>query len=80
MEESKELQQMYNILRTTIYVLLLVEFLVFVPFPFVAELSQDSWFQKIIGTISRWLIYDNQLITSIFAALSNLGNIAATAA
>ncbi len=69
MEESKELQQMYNILRTTIYVLLLVEFLVFVPFPFVAELSQDSWFQKIIGTISRWLIYDNLIYSRLAVIL-----------
>lgn len=58
MDESKELQQMYTILRTTIYLLLLMEFLVYVPFPFMAGL-QDTWVGSIMNTVSQFLIYEN---------------------
>lgn len=56
MEEGKELQQLYKIFRTSIYVLLLLEFLVFVPFPFIRE---GSMFRLILFKISRFGIYGN---------------------
>ena len=67
MDESKELQQMYTILRTTIYLLLLMEFLVYVPFPFMAGL-QETWVGSIMNTVSQFLIYEN-LVYSRLAIL-----------
>lgn len=56
MEESKEIQQIYKIFRSTIYMLLILEFVVFVPFPFI---KQGSIVYLIISKIARLGIYDN---------------------
>ena len=56
MEESKEIQQIYKIFRSTIYMLLILEFVVFVPFPFI---KQGSSVDLIISKIARLGIYDN---------------------
>lgn len=67
MEESKELQQMYTILRTTVYILLILEFCVYVPFPFMVQL-QPTWAGGIFRTIGSFLIYEN-LVYSRLAIL-----------
>ena len=67
MDESKELQQMYTILRTTIYLLLILEFFVYVPFPFMASMG-DTWVGSIMNTVSSFLIYEN-LVYSRLAIL-----------
>lgn len=58
MEESKELQQMYSVLRTTIYLLLFLEFAVYVPFPFIRNCG-IGWVKDLFNTIGSWLIYKN---------------------
>lgn len=58
MEESKELQQLYAIFRSFIYILLMMEFLVFVPFPMIVDCN-ISWIRHILGVISSFLIFEN---------------------
>lgn len=58
---------MYTILRTTVYLLLLMEFLVYVPFPFLKSI-QGTWAASILNTISGFLIYEN-LVYSRLAVL-----------
>ena len=65
MEESKEIQQIYKLFRTTIYIMLLVEFMVYVPFNFVIP---GTWLYTLIGKVARFGIYDN-LIYSRLAIL-----------
>ena len=65
MEESKEIQQIYKLFRTTIYILLLAEFAVYVPFSFI---EQGTWLHALISKIVRFGIYDN-LIYSRLAIL-----------
>lgn len=65
MEESKEIQQIYKLFRTTIYILLLAEFAVYVPFSFI---EQGTWLHALISKIARFGIYDN-LIYSRLAIL-----------
>ena len=65
MEESNQLQTMYNIFRFAAYTLLLIEILVFVPFSFVAE---TPWAVYIVGMFAKLPWYDN-LIYSRFAVL-----------
>lgn len=65
MEESKELQKLYTVFRGIIYVLLGLEFLVFVPFDFT---TQPGFISDIIARIARMGIYDN-LIYSRLAVL-----------
>ena len=66
MEESNQLQTMYNIFRFAAYTLLLIEIFVFVPFPFVAD---TPWAVYVIGMFSKLPWYDN-LIYSRLAVLS----------
>lgn len=73
MEESKELQTLYTIFRITIYVLLGIEFIVYVPFPglqeqgevykLVQSLAKMPWLQNLI--YSRLAVLVMVLITSI---------------
>ena len=56
MEESKELQTLYSVFRITIYVLLLFEFLVFVPFPFVPK---TEWIYLVVSSVAKMPWYDN---------------------
>ena len=65
MEESKELQTLYSVFRITIYVLLLFEFLVFVPFPFVPK---TEWIYLVVSSVAKMPWYDN-LIYSRMAIL-----------
>lgn len=65
MEESKELQTLYSVFRITIYVLLLFEFLVFVPFSFVPK---TEWIYLIVSSVAKMPWYDN-LIYSRMAIL-----------
>ncbi|GHT53644.1 mobilization protein [Bacteroidia bacterium] len=51
MEESKELQQLYTLFRGTIYVSVLLEIAVFIPFPFLEKIG------FILDRIANWGIY-----------------------
>lgn len=59
MEESKELQKIYEIFRTAIYIFVILEILVFIPFPFMK--SADFIFDR----ISSWIIYDNLIYSKL---------------
>lgn len=63
MEESKELQKMYTLFRGCIYVSIILEIIVFVPFPFLKGV------QFIIDPMSRWLIYDNLIYSKLATVL-----------
>ncbi len=58
MEESKELQQLYTLFRGVIYAMLLLEFLVYVPFPFMVDRS-IPWLYNIISKMAGFMIYDS---------------------
>ena len=62
MEESKEIQQIYKIFRTTVYIMLILEFLVYVPFPFI---EPGTLFHTIVGKIARFGIYDNLIYSRL---------------
>lgn len=63
MEESKELQDLYTLFRGCIYVSIILEIIVFVPFPFLKGV------QFIIDPMSRWLIYDNLIYSKLATVL-----------
>ena len=62
MEESKELQKLYTLFRGCIYISILLEIIVFIPFPFLKGIS------FVIEPISKWMIYD----TMIYSKLATL--------
>jgi hypothetical protein len=66
MEESKELEKLYTIFRGCIYVLVLMEFAVFIPFPFLKGAN------FVIEKIATFGIYDS-LIYSKLATLLMVG-------
>ena len=67
-EESQSLNQLYALFRTVIYVLLGVEFLVFVPFPFLVE-NTVPWLTNIIAKISVFGIYDSLIYSRLAVIL-----------
>ena len=67
-EESQSLNQLYALFRSVIYVLLGVEFLVFVPFPFLVE-NTVPWLTNIIAKISVFGIYDSLIYSRLAVIL-----------
>lgn len=65
MEESNQLQTMYNIFRIAAYSLLLIEIMVFVPFPFIPG---TPWALYVVSMFAKLPWYDN-LIYSRLAVL-----------
>jgi hypothetical protein len=62
MEESQSLQQIYKIFRGTIYALLLLEFLVYVPFGWVEDIP---WLVYILTRIAGLGMYDNLIYSRL---------------
>lgn len=64
MEESKELQQLHTLFRATIYILLILEFLVYVPMPFILN-GEIPWLTTIIAKVSNFGIYDSLIYSRL---------------
>lgn len=67
-EESQSLNQLYALFRTVIYVLLGLEFLVFVPFPFLVN-NTVPWLTSVIAKISVFDIYDSLIYSRLAVIL-----------
>lgn len=67
-EESQSLNQLYALFRTFIYVLLSLEFLVFVPFPFLVN-NTVPWLTTVIAKISVFGIYDSLIYSRLAVIL-----------
>lgn len=71
MEESKELQKLYILFRTAIYISIFLEVIVYVPFPFM----KDAAF--FVERIAKWGIYDNlfysKLATLLIVCITCIG-------
>lgn len=63
-EESKELQNIYAIFRSSLYLLLLLEFVLFVPFPAIWK-DSPVWLLQILQKFGEMTIYDNVIYSRI---------------
>lgn len=59
MEESKELQKLHTLFRASIYILVILEIVVYIPFPFLAKAN------FIIDRIGHFPIYDNLIYSKL---------------
>ena len=67
-EESQSLNQLYTLFRAVIYILLGLEFMVFVPFPFMLE-REVPWLVTVIAKISQFGIYDSLIYSRLAVIL-----------
>lgn len=59
MEESKELQKLHTLFRASIYILVILEIVVYIPFPFLTKVN------FIIDRIGHFSIYDNLIYSKL---------------
>lgn len=73
MEESKELQKLYTLFRGCIYLSIILEIIVFIPFPAL----KGRGIEVVIDPISKWFIYENlfysKLATLLLVCITCIG-------
>ena len=71
MEESKELQKLYTLFRGVIYLSVLMEIVIYIPFPFLSKAD------FVLERMSEWLIYENliysKLATILLVCITSIG-------
>ena len=67
-EESQSLNQLYTLFRAVIYIMLALEFLVYVPFPAIVE-GRVPWFTDIVRRIAQNGIYDTLIYSRLAVIL-----------
>lgn len=63
-EENQTQNQMYGLFRVVIYILLLLEFVVYVPFPFIMN-GEVGWLTNFIIALARLKIYDSLIYSRL---------------
>ncbi len=63
MEESKELQKLHSLFRGIVYFLVILEIVMYIPFPFLSKID------FILDRMSGWSIYQNLIYSKLFILL-----------
>lgn len=67
-EESQSLNQLYTLFRAIIYLMLGIEYMVYVPFPFLMDCSVP-WLTNLVAKISTFGIYDTLIYSRLAVIL-----------